>query len=225
MAHLRIGLSHGDDDDYGNYPRALKRIGAALGHDVETVWLNGPHDDAPLDGIVFTGGPDVDPARYGRAEARPLCEIDAPRDAAEYGLAGDSAIADLPTLAICRGMQLQNVVAGGTLIPHLDIADAHVRKAGVDAQHGVAVADDSMLAPFAREESATNSAHHQAVDTLADGFRAIAHAADGTIEAYARTRDDGPFFLALQWHPERMEGRPLGDGPIRAFIEACAARR
>ncbi len=222
---VRIGLSHGDDDQYGNYPRALRRVGAALGHDVETVWL---HTDAAepsrerLDGIVFTGGEDVDPIRYGRTDARDACEIDAARDAFEWALR--DAHAGLPTLAVCRGSQLLNVYHGGSLIPHLDTAADHVRpRAGVDNEHAVTIAPGSALEALARGDLRTNSSHHQAVDRLAEVFRPLAHAPDGTLEAYEYAdRAAHPFFLALQWHPERMPDRSLGDGPIGAFLSACA---
>ncbi len=220
-----IGLSHGDDEQYANYPKALHRVGRALGLDVETVWL---HTDAPdplhlrLDGLVFTGGEDIDPIRYGREEARGVCEIDAERDAFEWGLR--DAHAGLPTLAVCRGSQLLNVYHGGSLIPHLATAADHVRPSvGVDNEHAVALAPGSALEALARGDPRINSSHHQAVDRLAQIFRPLAHAPDGTLEAYEYAdRDAHPFFLALQWHPERMPARSLGDGPIGAFLNACA---
>jgi len=223
MQALRIGLSYGDDERYGAYPAALRRIGERLGYDVEPVWL---HESAvgALDGIVFTGGEDVDPSRYGREDARALCEVDAARDAFEWALR--DAHAQLPTLAICRGAQLLNVYHGGTLDPHLATAQDHVRRDGVDNEHAVTLASGSALEAMAAGDPRTNSSHHQAVDRLAAPFRAIAHAPDGTLEAYAHA--DGelrPFFLATQWHPERMAGRSLGDGPIAAFLTACAQER
>ena len=216
---LRIGLSHGDDELYVNYPNALRRIGATLGLEVEPIWLHERRVD--VDGIVFTGGEDVDPARYGREDARDLCEIDATRDAFEWELAATTA--HLPTLAVCRGAQVMNVYRGGTLIPHLANADDHVRHRGVDGEHALTLAPGSMLEAMAGDDRRANSAHHQAVDRLADAFRPLAHAPDGTLEAYAFA-DPGahPFFLAVQWHPERMPGRTLGDGPIDAFLRACA---
>jgi len=223
MTTLRIGLSHGDDEHYGNYPKALRRVGAPLGFDVETVWLHG-RDSGHLDGIVFTGGEDVDPSRYGRDDARELCDVDAERDAFEWELR--NANGHLPTLAICRGSQLLNVYHGGTLIPHLATAHDHVRQDGVDSEHAVVIAAGSALEAIAAGDPRTNSSHHQAVDRLADPFRAIAHAPDGTLEAYEYAdRDAHPFFLATQWHPERMPERSLGDGPIAAFLEACAPAR
>jgi len=82
---------------------------------------------------------------------------------------------------------------------------------------------DTPLEAMAAGDLRTNSSHHQAVDRLADAFRAIAHAPDGTLEAYEYAdRDAHPFFLATQWHPERMPERSLGDGPIAAFLTACA---
>jgi len=224
MTSLRIGLSHGDDEHYGNYPKALRRVGATLGLDVETVWLHEADDDGWLDGIVFTGGEDVDPVRYGREEARDLCDVDVARDAFEWALR--DANPHLPTLAICRGSQLLNVYHGGTLIPHLATADDHVRRNGADNEHAVVVAAESPLEGMAGGDPRTNSSHHQAVDRLADPFRALAHAPDGTLEAYEYAdRDAHPFFLAIQWHPERMPERSLGDGPIAAFLQACAAAR
>jgi len=222
MTTLRIGLSHGDDEHYGNYPDALRRVGAQLGLAVETVWLHGADDGGRLDGIVFTGGEDVDPARYGREDARDLCDVDVARDAFEWGLR--DANAHLPTLAICRGSQLLNVYHGGTLIPHLANAAAHVRHNGADGEHAVVPVSESSLEAIAAGDPRTNSSHHQAVDRLAAPFRAIAHAPDGTLEAYEYAdRDAHPFFLATQWHPERMAARTLGDGPIAAFLTACAA--
>jgi putative glutamine amidotransferase len=220
MPHaLRIGLSHGNDEQYGNYPRALKRVGATLGLDVETVWLEGPVDS--LDGIVFTGGEDVDPARYGREDARDLCETDPERDAREWALV--DATAHLPTLAICRGSQLFNVYHGGSLVPHLETADDHVRHEGVDSEHAVTIAAGSSLETMAAGDPRTNSSHHQAVEVLATPFRPLAHAPDGTLEAYEYAEPEGrPFFLATQWHPERMPERSLGDNPIASFLRAAS---
>jgi putative glutamine amidotransferase len=218
MTTLRIGLSHGDDEHYGNYPKALRRIGAQLGFNVEPVWLR-RDAGGRLDGIVFTGGEDVDPARYGREDARDLCEVDAERDAFEWALL--DANAHLPTLAICRGSQLVNVYHGGTLIPHLATAGDHVRHNGVDSEHAVRLVAGTPLEAMANGDPRTNSSHHQAVDRLAAPFRPIAHAPDGTLEAYEYAdRDAHPFFLATQWHPERMPERSLGDGPIAAFLGA-----
>jgi len=220
MKTLRIGLSHGDDEHYANYPKALRRIGERLGYDVETIWL---HQDSAgrLDGIVFTGGEDVDPARYGREDARALCDVDAARDAFEWTLR--DAHPHLPTLAVCRGAQLLNVYHGGTLDPDLATAHDHVRHGGVDNEHGVALAPGSALEAMADGDARTNSSHHQAVERLAAPFRVLAHAPDGTLEAYEYAeRDAHPFLLALQWHPERMPGRALGDAPIAAFLRACA---
>jgi putative glutamine amidotransferase len=220
MKSLRIGLSHGDDERYGNYPKALRRIGERLGYDVETVWLH-EADAGRLDGIVFTGGEDVDPARYGRDDARDLCDVDTGRDAFEWALR--DANAHLPTLAVCRGAQLLNVYHGGTLIPHLATADDHVRRNGADSEHALVPIAGSLLEAMANGDPRTNSSHHQAVDRLAAPFRATAYAPDGTLEAYEYAdRDAHPFFLATQWHPERMPERSLGDGPIAAFLTACA---
>jgi putative glutamine amidotransferase len=224
---VRIGLSHGDDEHYGNYPQALKRVGATLGLDVETIWLSSPgspietNSALDLDGIVFTGGDDIDPARYGRADARDLCEIDPKRDAFEWALVEGTA--HLPLLAICRGSQLLNVYHGGSLVPHLATAQDHVRHEGLDSEHPVTVAPNSVLEAMAAGDPRTNSSHHQGVDRLADPFKPLAHAPDGTLEAYGYADPAGlPFFLATQWHPERMPERTLGDNPIAGFLRAAS---
>jgi len=163
-----------------------------------------------LDGIVFSGGADVDPAMYG-AEAHP--ETDTPqarRDAGELALMQSALERDLPMLAICRGFQLLNVARGGDLIQHLPEQlghDDHKEVPGQFSAHPVEVKDGTRLAAAIRARSAVPSHHHQAVGKIGDGLVETAWAADGTLEGL-----EDPslrFAVAVQWHPEAGEDQAL----------------
>jgi len=137
-----------------------------------------------LDGIVFSGGADIDPARYG-AEVHP--ETDTPqtrRDAGEMALLQAALERDMPTLAICRGVQLLNVARGGDLIQHLPESigsDEHKRVPGEFAVHPVEIKDGSRLASIVGTGSDVTSHHHQGLGRIGDGLVETAWAADGTL--------------------------------------------
>lgn len=228
---IRIGLSYRGSDSYEGYSAALKRAAAARNIPVEVVWLGGT-EQAPLpadtvDAICFPGGADVEPHRYGAVDAANCCETDPLRDAIEWQMLEAAMRLSMPVLGICRGMQLLNVFHGGTL--HPDLGDANATHRGPpDKIHGLRLADDSLLAPPASMagERNVNSSHHQAVDRLAEPFRATAHAPDGTIEAFEWRRPAGkPFLLAVQWHPERLHGDSwFAQAPFGLFLASAAAR-
>jgi putative glutamine amidotransferase len=176
-----------------------------------------------LDGLILSGGPDIEPARYG---AQPLASTAQPRvdrDSAELGLAGTATAAGLPVLGICRGLQLLNVARGGTLHQHLpDVlgSSAHAPAPGEYGHHAVRVTSGSLLArALGRTETEVPSYHHQSVDGLGDGLVVTAVAPDGTVEA---VEDPSlPFCLAVQWHPEAGTDPSL----FRALVEAARTRR
>lgn len=225
---MRIGLSyHGGDSDYDVYPRALTRRAAALGIDLETVWLAGRHFPSQvdalktMDAVLFTGGPDVEPNRYGREDAAAACRCDPERDALEWTMLERLRERPLPMLAICRGAQLLNVFNGGTLTPDLGSQNAvHQRVTAEWRLHDVSIRPASLLHEIAGALGGlVNSSHHQAVDRLAEGFRTTACSRDEVVEAFEPTRRRGPFSLAVQWHPEAMEpGLPLADRVLDAFL-------
>jgi len=165
---------------------------------------------AAVDGLLFTGGEDIAPAYYGAARDERCQEPDPERDLFEIHLARAALAQQVPTLGICRGLQVINVAAGGTL--YQDIAcrpgtrDYHSASLANRGQliHRVRLVQESRLrAIMGVAESQVTSTHHQFVKDLAPGFRVSAESAeDGIVEGIERP--DVPFLLAVQWHPERL---------------------
>lgn len=155
-------------------------------------------------GLVLTGGTDVDPALYREARHANTEEPDSERDFIEASLLEQAMARDLPVLAICRGLQLLNVCAGGTLIQHLDSTDRHVKRKGDRGLpvHTVTIEPDTLLSSIAGTHTwHVNSRHHQAVKTIGKNLRVCAFdPEDGTVEALERP--DRRYVLAVQWHPE-----------------------
>lgn len=201
----RVGVTYRERDRVAPYEEALRSVG------IEPVLIS-PDDSATLegiDGLLVTGGTDVNPKLYGQA---PHAETDAPddaRDQLESGLLESALDRDLPVLAICRGMQLFNVVHGGTLEQHIDSHRKHRVGEGERCApaHRVAVESGSVLAQAVGEgEMCVNSRHHQAVADVGDGLVVSARdAEDGMVEALERP--DKRFAVAVQWHPEDQASR------------------
>jgi putative glutamine amidotransferase len=172
---------------------------------------------ARLDGLVVSGGPDVTPALYGQ-RAHPLTTATSPeRDRWESALIRAALAAGLPLLGICRGMQLLNVVCGGSLVQHLPDAvghEGHCPTPGSFGRHTVHPVPGTALAALLPEEAlSVPTYHHQAVDRLGSGLLASAFAADGTVEAL---EEAGPrFALGVQWHPERDEDLRVAEALVR----------
>jgi gamma-glutamyl-gamma-aminobutyrate hydrolase PuuD len=175
-----------------------------------------------LDGIVFSGGADLDPALYG---AEPHPETDVPqarRDDGELALLRAALERDLPTLAVCRGVQLLNVARGGDLVQHLPEEvghDEHKELSGAFSTHPVEVRAGTRLADVVPSGTSVSSHHHQALGTLGEGLVESARALDGTLEAVEDP--DKQFVLGVQWHPEAGEDHGLFD----ALVEEARAYR
>ena len=180
-----------------------------------------------LDGLVISGGADVDPERYG-AEPHPLTSNWRPdRDAWEVALLDAAEAAGLPVLGVCRGMQLMAVHAGGHLHQHTpDVVDHEDHSPGGDVFGDIEVATvpGTRLSALVGERLTVSCHHHQSVDRF-PGFVASARAADGTLEAMEAPGDR--FCLAVQWHPETAADVGLLAGLVRAasaFADARTAR-
>jgi putative glutamine amidotransferase len=211
---LTIGLTYAphDNEKFRKYWTAVEQAAKALEYDVEIVDLSSNTSRiTDVDGVIFTGGADVDPSRYGKQEERDLCQdVDELRDQTEFDLATKAEERTLPVLGICRGMQLLNVHRGGTLITDIKAFGGaeHTKIDNQDRRHTVKVTPGSQLRrTVGVSDGEINSAHHQSVERPGEGLTISARAeGDGTAEAIEWQDATGkPFFLAVQWHPERMD--------------------
>ena len=175
------------------------------------------------DALLLTGGDDIDPATYGAARHPGLGPTDPLRDAFELALFRQARDRGMPTLAICRGLQLVNVGLGGELwqdLPTERPGPLVHRQSGLRSErtHQVSIEPGTQLARVLGVTAcAVNSLHHQGVRQVAPGLTVSARAPDGTVEGLERT-DDGRWLLAVQWHPEEFHGET--DAPDRALFLA-----
>ncbi len=180
-----------------------------------------------VDGIFFTGGNDINPLIFGEEPIRELGEIEFDRDEFEIKLYKKAAAANMPILGICRGMQLINVAAGGTLYQ-----DIYTQRSGTNnhspslnfggyEHHSISIRDNTKLFEILNtNEIKTNSYHHQAVKDIAEGFVATAFAKDGIVEGIESTNFN--FVVGVQWHPEVMyEKYPVYSSLFKELIEAA----
>ncbi len=178
-----------------------------------------------LDGVIVTGGTDIDPAEYGGDRWNPhVLPADAERDHSELTLLRRLlAEGETPLLCICRGLQVLNVAAGGTLhehIPDIRAEDIHRNEAGLWAMQEVHVEADSLIAEvMGLTTLRTSSGHHQAVKDVARDLRVVASAADGIIEALEKPAH--PWLIAVQWHPEVTAAR---DPSQQALFDALVVK-
>ena len=177
---------------------------------------------AVLDGLLFSGGSDIDPDAYG-AEAHPETNGVRPeRDQAELALLEAALARDMPVLAVCRGSQVLNVALGGDLVQHLPEVVGHERHKhtpGVFADHGVEILPGTRLQEVVGEHAPVKSHHHQGYGRLGEGLREAARADDGTVEAIEDP--SRRFALGVLWHPEEGEDAAL----FRALVEEARRYR
>ena len=181
-----------------------------------------------VDGLLFSGGPDIDPAVYAQ-ERHPELGPDVDRASDEYELALlDGAVQhDVPVLGICRGMQALNVARGGTLHQHLPDVTALAHRQGNEPQapaHPVVVEPRSLLHRVSGATAlAVNSLHHQGVDRIGAGLEACAHAPDGTVEAVWDPA--ARFCLGVQWHAELLAHHESHAALFGGLVAAAAQAR
>jgi putative glutamine amidotransferase len=157
-----------------------------------------------LDGLIFSGGIDIDPAHYGHERHPATDPAQLHRDAAELALLRAALDRDLPTLAICRGFQLLNILRGGDLIQHLPDTvghEGHRESLGVFSEHPVDVKDGTRLAEIlGPRHPAVKSSHHQGIGRVGEGLVETAWAEDGSLEGLEDPSKR--FAVAVLWHPE-----------------------
>jgi putative glutamine amidotransferase len=175
-----------------------------------------------LDGILFSGGSDIDPEHYGHEPHPETSNVRPERDRGELALLRAALDRDMPVLAVCRGSQVLNVARGGDLVQHLPEVvghENHKHTPGVFADHDVDVREGTRLAALLGDRAPVKSHHHQGFGTLGDGLVEAARAEDGTVEAIEDPSKR--FALGVLWHPEEGEDAALFD----ALVEEARAYR
>jgi len=209
------------DLHFSDYPAA---IAASGGLPVELARDAGAEEIIErLDGLVLTGGADVDPERYGQAPDERLGTVEKDRDEWELALLAAAERRGIPVLCICRGVQLLNVAKGGTLRQHVgpDEGDGHPRfeESGRASAHGVDLAPGSLAASLYGRHAEVNSLHHQVIDEVGEGLTVSGRSPDGSVEA---VEVQGRDVLGVQWHPELL-GQP--DPAFVWLVGAASAER
>jgi putative glutamine amidotransferase len=178
-----------------------------------------------LDGLLFSGGSDLDPGLYDQEPHEETLGIHEDRDRAELALLQAALQRDMPVLAICRGSQVLNVARGGDLVQHLpDVVgdEKHKHTPGSFSDHDVTVEDGTRLGSLLGDRAPVKSHHHQGIGRIGEGLRVAAHAEDGTIEA---VEDPGRrFAVGVLWHPEAGEDARLFEELVREAAGYRAGR-
>ena len=211
------------------YLEALERAGATpLPLDERATAAERTAAFARMDGLLLSGGADIDPARYGEVVAGTR-SVEPGRDALEDEAFHAAWSAGVPVLGVCRGLQAINVFAGGSLLQHLDGHEGEPYPSPAFARHRLELTGDSRLARIldAEEDLEVNSYHHQAItpDRLAPGLRIAAtaeHDGGGELVEAVESTDDGRWLVGVQCHPERTESSPpVFERLWAAFVAAC----
>jgi len=198
----------------GGVPVLLPPCGCEAGD-----WLD------PLDGLILSGGGDIDPARYGGAPHETLYNIDHERDASEFALLAASLERRMPVFAICRGMQILNVYLGGTLHEHLPATYGgtvqHRAPPREPIPHALRILPDTFLGVLLKQEQIEAASwHHQGIKMLGRDLIPAGYAPDGLVEACELP--GYPWLVAVQWHPELTAAiDPTQQGLFDALVKAA----
>ncbi|MFN2304187.1 MAG: gamma-glutamyl-gamma-aminobutyrate hydrolase family protein [Anaerolineales bacterium] len=180
-----------------------------------------------VDGILFTGGADIDPDHYHGQPHPRVYGVSSARDHLEFALIEKTLAVDKPLLAICRGIQVLNVIMGGNLYTHIQDQlweslkhDWFPNFPRDKLAHTVSLTCGSKLHDiYKADEIRVNSLHHQGIDRVGDGLEAMGFAPDGLVEALEVK--GMAFALGVQWHPECLTNDPGSQALFKAFVEAC----
>lgn len=180
-----------------------------------------------VDGLIFSGGGDIDPAAYNGSPHPTVYNVDEQRDRFELSLAKIALNTDTPILGICRGLEILVVATGGKLVAHVPdefgSAIAHRTHQSRHCEHSVQICPKSRLATLIKApEPQIVSWHHQAVRTVPPGWRIAARASDGVIEAVEH--ETHPWAIALQWHPELAPNDPCQQRIFQSLVETARDR-
>jgi gamma-glutamyl-gamma-aminobutyrate hydrolase PuuD len=207
-----------------DYVHAVERAGGRA-------LLVPPSDDGveetldAVDGLIFSGGSDLDPEFYGQEAHAETVGVVRDRDTAELALLEGALERDLPVLAICRGSQVLNVARGGDLVQHLPEVtgdEQHKHTPGTFADHDVSLDAGTRLGTLLGERAAVKSHHHQGFGRVGEGLRVVARAEDGTVEAVEDP--NRRFAVGVLWHPEAGEDARLFEELVREAAAYRAAR-
>ena len=178
-----------------------------------------------LDGLLLSGGSDLDPSLYGADQHPETRQVRPDRDRAELALLQAALARDLPVLAVCRGSQVLNVARGGNLVQHLPETlgnEIHRETPGVFSDHAVEVDPDSRLGGIVGNSVDVKSHHHQGYGDIGEGLRVVARADDGTIEAVEDP--ERRFAVGVLWHPEAGEDAALFEALVAEARDYRASR-
>lgn len=229
-----IGITDTLNKKYDLYVNWVKKVAKAAEIIKLSYKTKNVKDLRKCDGLILTGGHDIHPKFYDREDFLKLLDtedIDEQRDEFEIKIAKDAIKQEIPTLGICRGMQLFNVACGGTMIPDIEREGYknHAKtKDGKDRRHKVEIEKGTILHWIVESgKGETNTAHHQAVDAIGKGLRVTAKSPDGVVEGLEWNDSERKQFLQLvQWHPERMEdyANPCSKNLLEHFILAVVSK-
>ncbi len=201
---IKIGVTY-SESNYDNYPLWIKGNDSTIEIIELSYKTKNVQDVSNCDALVFTGGIDMEPIKKIEYANAPK-EFNRARDLFEMDILKIALQERKPILGICRGLQLINVYLGGNL--HLDNGEAKNiihKKETEDKKHLIQVKKDSQFYSIVKLEfGEVNSAHHQSIDKLGSGLKAVAQSEDGLIEVIEAANPDEQFLIAVQWHPERM---------------------
>lgn len=229
-----IGITTFGQNELGHYHLAGAYVDAVRSSGGLPVLLppDAPEEGAAIlevvDGLIFSGGGDLDPATYNGSLHPTIAMVDPKRDTFELTLARLALNTSIPVLGICRGIGVLSVVSGGSLMPHIpdEFGEvvAHVGESTPTVKHRVQILPQSRLAKvIGSTEVTVVSWHHQAVRSVPPGWRVTAHASDDVIEALEH--EDHPWAIAVQWHPELSLIDPLQQRIFQALVEAARTRK
>ena len=180
-----------------------------------------------VDGIIFAGGGDIEPSRYGGSPHPAISRVDPERDAFELELAKRVFSKDIPVLGICRGCEVLNVASGGDLVQHIpeEFGNAIPHKKGdAGGDHLVELSPESHLAQIiAKNQITVVSRHHQGLRAVPDNWQIVGRAADGVIEAMEYKNH--PWLIAVLWHPEASLNDPNHLRIFQALVEAARRKK